>query len=56
MAKSAAEKARELFDLFSNDDFSKVRLLAVRIGKKYCFDIETLKFDADGHVRKEATK
>lgn len=54
--KYTPEKARELFDLFSNDDFSKVRLLAVRIGKKYCLDIETLKFDADGHVRKEATK
>lgn len=50
------EKAQDLFDLFSNDDFSKVRLLAVKIGKQNGFDIETLKFDADGHVRKEATK
>jgi hypothetical protein len=52
--KYTPEKAQDLFDLFSNDDFSKVRLLAVKIGKKYGFVIETLKFDADGHVRKEA--
>lgn len=54
--KYTPEKAQNLFDLFSNDDFSKVRLLAVRIGKKYGFNIETFKFDADGHVRKEAIK
>ena len=50
--KYLSQKSRELFDLFSNDDFPKVRLLAVKIGKKYGFDIEKFKFDNDGHVRK----
>ncbi len=54
--KYLPEKAQDVFDLFSNDDFSKVRLLAVKIGRKYGFDIETRKIDADGHVRKAATK
>ena len=54
--KYLPEKAQDLFELFLNDNFSKVRLLAVKIGKKYGFDIEPFKFDTDGHVRKEATK
>ena len=49
-------KAQDLFDLFSNDDFSKIRLLAVKIGKEYSFNIEMFKSDIDGHIRKEAKK
>ena len=49
-------KAQDLFDLFSKDDFSKIRLLAVKIGKEYSFNIEVFKSDIDGHIRKEAIK
>ena len=49
-------KAQDLFDLFSKDDFSKIRLLAVKIGKEYNFNIEVFKSDIDGHIRKEAIK
>ena len=54
--KYLPEKAQDLFDLFSKDDFSKIRLLAVKIGKKYGFNIEVFNSDADGHVRKEASE
>ena len=47
-------KPRELFDLLSKDSFPKIRLMAVRIGKKYSFDVSQFAFDSDGHVRKEA--
>ncbi len=52
--KYLTEKAKELFDLFSVDSFAKIRLLALKIGKEYNFDISELCNDADGHVRKEA--
>ncbi len=54
--KYLPEKAEDLFDLFSKDCFSKVRLLAVKIGRKYGFNIENFKFDDDGHVRNETRK
>ena len=54
--KYLPEKADVLFALFSNDNFSKIRLTAVKIGKEYSFDISGFYTDSDGHVKKEATK
>lgn len=54
--KFLPEKADILFSIFSNDVFSKIRLIAVRIGKEYNFDITMFYNDSDGHVRKEATE
>ena len=47
-------KAGELFDLFGNEDFPKLRLAAVRLGKEYDFDISKFAGDEDGHIRNEA--
>lgn len=55
-SKFLSEKAEELFLLFSEDSYSKLRLLAVRIGKEYSFDISKFYEDSDGHVRAEARK
>ncbi|MBQ9745456.1 MAG: hypothetical protein IJW21_01370 [Clostridia bacterium] len=49
-------RAEELFELFAVSDFAKVRITAARIGKKYGLDMEKLKFDENGHVRKIAEK
>ncbi len=49
-------KSKELFDLFSNDFFAKIRGLALEIGKKYGFDIGGFLSDADGHIRKAAKR
>lgn len=54
--KYLPEKADILFSIFSNDIFSKIRLIAVRIGKEYNFDITMFYNDSDGHVRKEVAK
>lgn len=51
--KYLPEKAEFLFSLFSNDNFSKIRLIAVKIGKEYNFDISKFHTDSDGHVKKE---
>ena len=54
--KYLSEKAADLFSLFSNDSFSKIRLLAVKIGKEYRMDISEFYTDTDGHVKSEAIK
>ncbi len=54
MQKYLPTKARDLFDIFSKDEFPKARLCAVHIGKAYGFDIALFAADADGHVRKAA--
>ena len=54
--KYLPEKASELFELFAVSDFAKVRIIAARIGRKYGFDLEMLKYDENGHVRKIAEK
>jgi hypothetical protein len=48
------QKASELFDLFSNDHFGNIRLIGLKIGKKYGFDVSKFLFDTDGHVKKAA--
>ena len=48
------EKAYELFDLFADDDFGRIRLIGVKIGKRYGLDISKFLSDTDGHVRKAA--
>ena len=52
--KYLPEKADELFTLFVASDFAKVRIIAARIGRKYGFDLEKMKYDENGHVRKIA--
>lgn len=54
--KYLPQKANELFALFAVSDFAKVRIIAARIGRKYGFDLEKLKYDENGHVRKIAEK
>ena len=46
----------ELFDLFAGDDFAKIRLLGVRLGKRYGLDLARFASDPDGHVRKAVCK
>jgi hypothetical protein len=48
------QKAKELFELFRQDTFAKIRLIALEIGKCYGFDIRDFLQDADGHIRKSA--
>lgn len=45
------ENAEELFELFKKDNFAKIRLEAIKIGKNYGFDISKFLADIDGHVR-----
>lgn len=52
--KYLPEKADELFRLFAASDLAKIRVTAAKIGKKYGFDLEKLKYDKNGHVRKIA--
>jgi hypothetical protein len=37
--KYLPEKADELYSRFSTDDFAKIRMIALRIGKEYKFDV-----------------
>lgn len=46
------QKAKELFELFKQDGFAKIRLLALEIGKSYGFDTRDFLSDTDGHIRK----
>jgi len=46
------QKAKELFELFKQDGFAKIRLLALEIGKRYGFDTRVFLSDTDGHIRK----
>ena len=52
--KYLPSRAEELFALFAASNFAKVRIIAARIGKKYGFDLEKLKYDKNGHIRKIA--
>jgi hypothetical protein len=47
-------KASDLFELFRQDPFAKIRILSLNLGKKYDFDISDFLHDSDGHVRKLA--
>lgn len=49
-------KSKELFELFSRDKFAKIRLFAVKIAKKYGYDLSVFLSDMDGHVRNLAMK
>lgn len=49
--KYLPSKARELFELFGREDFPKLRLAAVHLGKEYGFDISKFATDDDGHIR-----
>ena len=53
-AKYLPAKAMELFDLFRRDTFAKIRLLALKIGNIYHYDISPFLSDTDGHVKKLA--
>ncbi len=46
--------SEELFLLFSNDEFPKIRCSAVKLAKKYGYDITRFQSDVNGHVRKLA--
>ena len=48
------QKSKELFELFKKDTFPKIRLLALKIGKKYDFDVDAFLTDPDGHIRSAA--
>lgn len=50
------DKARDLFELFGQDKYAKIRLAAVKIAKKHSFDISEFLSDIDGHVRKFASR
>ena len=54
--KYLPSKSKELFELFSCDKFAKIRWLAVKIAKKYGYDLSVFLFDEDGHVRNLANK
>ena len=45
-------KSKELFELFKQDKFAKIRLLALKIGKSYGYDTSDFLADLDGHIRK----
>jgi hypothetical protein len=49
-------KSKELFELFSRDKFAKIRLFAVKIAKKYGYDLSVFLSDEDGHVRNLANR
>ena len=54
--KYLPSKSNELFELFRRDKFAKIRLLAVKIAKKYGYDLSVFLSDEDGHVRNLATR
>ena len=45
------QKAKELFELFGQDTFAKVRRIALEIGNRYGFDTNQFLTDTDGHIR-----
>lgn len=47
------DKCQELFDLFRNSHFGKIRCYALSIGKDSQFDLSSFLYDKDGHVRKK---
>ncbi len=50
------DRAAELFELFKKDKFAKIRLEAIKLGKKCGFDISEFLADIDGHVRNFASR
>ena len=51
IGKYLPSKSKELFELFRRDKFAKIRLFAVKIAKKYGYDLSVFLSDEDGHVR-----
>ena len=49
-------KSKELLELFGNDKFAKLRLLACKIAKEYGYNLSAFLADIDGHVRYLVTK
>ena len=49
-------KSKELFDLFSCDEFAKIRLFAIELANKFGYNLSKFLLDKDGHVRKLAMK
>ena len=47
---------KELFELFSHDKFGKIRIFAIKIAKKYGYDLSVFLSDEDGHVRSLANE
>lgn len=56
MEKHLPSKAEELFELFKQDGFAKIRLLAVKLADKYGYDLSQFLRDIDGHVKKFVAK
>lgn len=50
------ERNEELFNLFKQDKYAKIRLEAIKLGKKCGFDVSEFLSDIDGHVRKFANR
>lgn len=49
-------KSKELFELFRRDKFAKIRIFAIKIAKKYGYDLSLFLSDEDGHVRSLVNK
>ena len=49
-------KSKELFEIFSCDKYAKIRIFAIKIAKKYGYDLSVFLSDEDGHVRSFASK
>ena len=49
-------KSKELFEMFSCDKYAKIRIFAIKIAKKYGYDLSVFLSDEDGHVRSFASK
>jgi len=49
-------KAKELFELLSKDELPSIRILGVKIGSEYGYDLSAFFSDVDGHIRKQAAK
>ena len=54
--KYLPSKSKELFELFSHDKFGKIRIFAIKIAKKYGYDLSVFLSDEDGHVRSLANE
>ena len=49
-------KSKELFEMFRCDKYAKIRIFAIKIAKKYGYDLSVFLSDEDGHVRSFASK
>ena len=54
--KYLPSKAKELFELLSKDELPSIRILGVKIGREYGYDLKAFFSDMDGHIRKQAAK